>query len=146
MASSRFLSAVQKFYATRCVDNFQAFMAKCRIIDTQEGRVRIELDVAKEHTNAFGTLHGGCTATMVDTVTTSALVATSRGEPGVSVDLAVSYLAAANLGETVVVEGSVIKLGKSLAFTRADVFRKSDNKLLATGLHTKALPPPAKNN
>lgn len=41
-----------------------------------------------------------------------------RGHPGVSVDLHVSYLAAAPKGETVVLDSVVTKMGKSLAFTK----------------------------
>ncbi|GMR35808.1 hypothetical protein PMAYCL1PPCAC_06002, partial [Pristionchus mayeri] len=38
--------------------------------------------VDERMTNHFGTLHGGCSATMVDVITTGALVATPRGMPG----------------------------------------------------------------
>ncbi|KAG8133376.1 hypothetical protein E2320_011172 [Naja naja] len=43
--------------------------------------------VANKHTNRGGTLHGGLTATLVDIVSTAALVYTERGVPGVSVDM-----------------------------------------------------------
>ena len=43
----------------------------------------------EEHQNAGGTLHGGMTATMVDTISTLALM-TKGSPPGVTVDLHVS--------------------------------------------------------
>jgi acyl-coenzyme A thioesterase 13 len=46
--------------------------------------------VAEEHQNAGGTLHGGLTATLIDSLTTMALLSTERGQPGVSIDLNVS--------------------------------------------------------
>lgn len=46
--------------------------------------------VAEEHTNRYGTLHGGMTATIVDNVSSMALIATEPYESGVSVDLSVS--------------------------------------------------------
>ena len=56
-----------------------------------------------------------------------------------SVELSVSFLAAAKLGEDVTVHGRVLRTGKKLGFTHVDVRRKSDGTLLATGRHTKAL-------
>lgn len=48
--------------------------------------------VDKEHTNLNGTLHGGLTATLVDSISTVALVTTEPHLPGVSTDLNVSYV------------------------------------------------------
>ena len=48
------------------------------------------MKVSEEHTNLGGTLHGGMTATMVDTISTFALLTTEPYKPGVSVDLSVS--------------------------------------------------------
>ena len=44
----------------------------------------------EEHQNAGGTLHGGLTATLVDSLTTLALLSMENGRPGVSIDLSVS--------------------------------------------------------
>lgn len=48
------------------------------------------MTVMEEHQNAGGTLHGGVTATLVDAISTWALMTTPREVPGVSVDLSVS--------------------------------------------------------
>ena len=48
------------------------------------------MKVKEDHQNAGGTLHGGVTATLVDMVSTWALMTTGREVPGVSVDLSVS--------------------------------------------------------
>lgn len=45
------------------------------------------MKVEEEHTNRGGTLHGGLTATLVDVISTAALMYTERGAPGVSVDM-----------------------------------------------------------
>lgn len=45
------------------------------------------MKVEEEHTNRGGTLHGGLTATLVDVVSTAALLYTERAVPGVSVDM-----------------------------------------------------------
>uniref|UniRef100_A0A915PBI5 Uncharacterized protein n=1 Tax=Meloidogyne floridensis TaxID=298350 RepID=A0A915PBI5_9BILA len=72
------------------------------------------------------------TATLVDIVTTTALMATPQGKAGVTVDLTVS--------ETILIDAWVTKLGRSLSYTSADVYRKVDNTKIATALHTKAFP------
>lgn len=41
----------------------------------------------EEHTSKMGMLHGGLTATLVDTISTMALLCTERALPGVSVDM-----------------------------------------------------------
>ncbi|PIO56421.1 hypothetical protein TELCIR_22180 [Teladorsagia circumcincta] len=52
-----------------------------------------------------------------------------------------SYLAAAREGDSLIMDAEVIKAGKTLAFTRADLILKESNRIVATGLHTKAFPP-----
>ncbi|VDK21622.1 unnamed protein product, partial [Anisakis simplex] len=77
----------------------------CRVLSVDEGHVKVEMEVTNEMLNPPGTMHGGCTATLVDIVTTTALMATERAKPGVSIDLTVSYMAAANPGDTIVIDG-----------------------------------------
>lgn len=51
-----------------------------------------EMKVEEQHTNKFGTLHGGLTATLVDSISTMALMCTERGAPGVSIDMNITYV------------------------------------------------------
>ncbi|EYC30683.1 hypothetical protein Y032_0004g1715 [Ancylostoma ceylanicum] len=141
MCSSKYLQGLKR-YVEMCnkSKNFMHFAGAMRPISASEGRVKVEFDVSQEMLNPVGTLHGGCTATLVDILTTAACMATPRGLPGVSVDLHVTYLAAAKEGETVVIDAEVIRAGKTLAFTKADLIHKASNKIIATGLHTKAFP------
>ena len=87
--------------------------------------------------NAFGTLHGGATCTIIDVVGTLALLSLDQGRPGVSVELNTSFIAAAHANEMVRVVGSVLKVGKRLGFTQVDILG-ADGRLCATGRHTKA--------
>ena len=48
-------------------------------------------------------------------------------------------MAPAKLGETVVVDGRVLRMGRTKAYTEAEMFRKSDGKLIAKGLHVKEI-------
>lgn len=47
------------------------------------------MEVKHEHTNQGGTLHGGVTSSLVDTMTTLALMSTEDGTPGLSLNLGV---------------------------------------------------------
>ena len=60
------------------------------IIEAGGGRCICELKVGEEHQNRGGMLHGGMTATLVDVVSTAALMSNDNTGPGVSVDLTVS--------------------------------------------------------
>jgi len=103
------------------------------------GFVACTLVVGEGVTNAYGTLHGGATCTLVDVVGTMALLTIDPTRAGVSVDLSTAFVAAAKVGETVRIEGRVLKAGKRLGFTEVALYRDSDGALLATGRHTKAL-------
>uniref|UniRef100_A0A914Y8R2 Thioesterase domain-containing protein n=1 Tax=Panagrolaimus superbus TaxID=310955 RepID=A0A914Y8R2_9BILA len=60
-------------------------------------------------------------------------------QPGVSVDISVSYMKAVKLGETIVIEANTLKHGKRLAFLQAKVYRKSDNSIVAFAKQTLAI-------
>merc|ERR1711862_48943 len=136
--ASKSLQAVQQIvkFVTK-PPSFDAVLKNIRVISAEEGKCVCELTVTEEHQNRGGTLHGGLSATLVDTVTTCALMTAEGGAPGVSVDLNVSYLNAAKVGEDIVISANTLKVGKTLAFLKADITRKSDGKLVATGSHTK---------
>jgi acyl-coenzyme A thioesterase 13 len=104
------------------------------------GRVVCELTVGVPHSNSYGTLHGGCTATLVDIVGTMAALTVDPLRPGVSVDMHISYLAAARVGQRVVCVGHCHKMGGRLAFTSVELFlEREGGALVARGSHTKAL-------
>ncbi|AWP21644.1 putative acyl-coenzyme A thioesterase 13 isoform 2 [Scophthalmus maximus] len=102
-------------------------------------KVVCEMRVEEEHTNRLGTLHGGMTATLVDVISTVAIMHSERGSPGVSVDMNITYMNAAKLGEDVVITAQVLKQGRTLAFATVDLTSKATGKLIAQGRHTKHL-------
>ena len=57
-----------------------------RIVSATKGKLSCELTVGEEHANLTGTLHGGLTATIIDSVSTWAIVSAEH-PPGVSTDL-----------------------------------------------------------
>lgn len=115
---------------------FERHLEKVKILGDGDGVCRAEFTVAEEHINKGGTLHGGYTATLVDMVTTYALMS-KPCHPGVSVEINVNYLKGARIGDEVLVEANLVKAGKNLAFIDCVLKNKRDNAVIAKGSHTK---------
>ncbi|GAA6099435.1 hypothetical protein Q7C36_014246 [Tachysurus vachellii] len=118
---------------------FDRVLSKVELVSASPGKIVCEMKVEEEHTNRGGTLHGGLTATLVDVISTTALLYTERGAPGVSVDMNITYMNAAKVGEDILITAQVLKQGRSLAFATVDLTNKANGKLIAQGRHTKHL-------
>ncbi|XP_055075586.2 acyl-coenzyme A thioesterase 13 [Misgurnus anguillicaudatus] len=118
---------------------FDRVLSKVEIVSAAPGRVVCEMKVEEEHTNRGGTLHGGMTATLVDVISTTAIMYSERGAPGVSVDMNITYMNAAKVGEDVLITAQVLKQGRTLAFATVDLTNKANGKMIAQGRHTKHL-------
>ncbi len=120
-------------------DRFDSALSGLRIDSAENGRAVCSFRVEKELQNSYGTLHGGAIATIVDVMGTLALLSVDHTRGGVSVDLNVSFVAAARANDALVATGVVLKTGKTLGFTEVCIRRAECGKLVATGRHTKAL-------
>ncbi|XP_042241895.1 acyl-coenzyme A thioesterase 13-like [Homarus americanus] len=116
---------------------FDRNLSKVRVVSGGNGKCIAEMTVEKEHTNRGGTLHGGLTATLVDIVSTMALMTTKQAVPGVSVDINVSYLSAAKTGDEILINAEALKVGRTLAFLNVDITNKDSGAPVARGSHTK---------
>ncbi|CAH3111174.1 unnamed protein product [Pocillopora meandrina] len=101
-----------------------------------EGKASFKMKVEESHQNPMGNLHGGMTATLVDMLTTVVTFTLPPHKPGVSVDMSISYLRPVPVGEDVTINAEVIKMGRTLVFTGAELLNK-DGKLVAKANHTK---------
>ena len=119
---------------------FDEVLKKVSIDKIENGEVQVSFVVDETHANGYGTLHGGFTATLVDVVGTLALISKDKDKAGVSLDINVSYMNAAAIGQKVICIGRLLRIGQSFGFTQVDLIREEDGKLLATGRHTKAFP------
>ena len=120
-------------------DRFDRALRGLHIDSAENGRAVCSFRVEKELQNSYGTLHGGAISTIVDVMGTLALLSVDHTRGGVSVDLNVSFVAAARPNDALVATGIVLKTGKTLGFTEVQVRRADNGKLVATGRHTKAL-------
>ena len=116
--------------------------------ELREGYARLSLVVEERHTNPIGFMHGGVITTMMDSALGAALGALrgedARRNPHATVDMNVSLLSGARPGDRIVVEGSVLRLGKSIAFGEAEARRispagRQDGELIAKGRLTFAV-------
>ncbi|KAI4817427.1 hypothetical protein KUCAC02_010828 [Chaenocephalus aceratus] len=116
------------------VDNpgFDRVLSKVDVLSASPGKVVCGLRVEEEHTNRGGTLHGGLTATLVDVISTMAIMYSERGSPGVSVDMNITYMNAAKIGEDVLITAQVLKQGRTLAFATVDLTSKASGKVIST--------------
>ncbi|KAI1278686.1 Acyl-coenzyme A thioesterase 13 [Halotydeus destructor] len=122
---------------------FDKVSDKVKILTASAGNLTAELTVEKEHTNRGGTLHGGYIATLVDQLSTCAMMpyaGTETFAPGVSAEISVQYMAPARLGDTVTIVASELKKGKNLIFLNVDFTNKATGVLVARGNHIKFVP------
>uniref|UniRef100_A0A8C5YN05 Acyl-coenzyme A thioesterase 13 n=1 Tax=Marmota marmota marmota TaxID=9994 RepID=A0A8C5YN05_MARMA len=109
------------------------------LVSAAPEKVICEMKVEEQHANKMGTLHGGLTATLIDSISTVALLCSERGLPGVSVDMNITYMSPAKIGEEIVITAQILKQGRTLAFASVDLTNKATGKLIAQGRHTKHL-------
>lgn len=108
------------------------------VLEVEGGKARARIPVSEAVQNPLGALHGGAVATLVDVVGTLAIMSADRDQrPGVSTDLNVSWCSPAPGGATVLVEATVLKSGRTLAFVQVDLRRENDGVLVAQGRMTK---------
>lgn len=107
----------------------------------REGQVELRLEAREDHVNLMGSVHGGVLATLADVAAGLAVrSAIPDGTDHVSVHLDVQYLSPARPG-TLCATGRVTRLGRRLAFSRAEV-TDADGALLATAQVTVAISRP----
>ncbi|XP_063216020.1 acyl-coenzyme A thioesterase 13-like [Bacillus rossius redtenbacheri] len=139
MASSTKLLSLVRTITKHMIDDggFGKLMDKVNITSAGQGWCSAEMIVLHEHQNSGGTLHGGLTATLVDNVSTLALMTTGSGVPGVSVDMHITYTKGAKVGEEVIIDAKTLRVGKRMAFLEVELKKKLSGELVAKGLHTK---------
>jgi len=117
-------------------NKFDKILSAVEPVGGEAGNVVFEMTVGPEHCNLFNTLHGGCSAYLVDALSTVSQLSLDR-PPGVSVEIQTRYLQAAKVGETILIETETQKSGRNLLFQNVLIKNKATGKLLVHGTHTK---------
>jgi acyl-coenzyme A thioesterase 13 len=137
------LAHVEKFWQGRLPSSpiYQFLLEDIKLTYASKGVVRAQLPLTKNHINAHGGVHGSVSATLIDWVGGLAIAAwDNRTKTGVSTDIHISYQSSAKDGDTIEIEGRASKVGGTLAFTTATIWKLVDGKpgpIVATGSHTK---------
>ncbi|KAK1750477.1 acyl-coenzyme A thioesterase 13 [Echria macrotheca] len=143
------LEHVTSYHATRCAASpIYAFLLgtpsspQIRFLQASKGVFVARLTLAPHHLNSAGGLHGSVSATIVDWAGGLAIAAWDlRTATGVSVDINISYLSTARLGEEVEIEGRVERVGANLAFTEVRIWKVGVDggrgAVVISGRHTK---------
>jgi uncharacterized protein (TIGR00369 family) len=100
------------------------------------GRGRLEMAVAARHLRTLGILHGGVTATLLDTAMGMASGTTAPPDHYVvTIQLNVNFIRPAWEGELLTATGEVLHAGRQTAVARGEL-RTADGVLVATGSGT----------
>ena len=112
-----------------------AKMIGMRLVDLSRGEAVIEIDMRDELRQPAGVLHGGVTATLIDTAMAFAIIpGLAEGERTTTVDLTVHYLRPHTDG-TFSCTARVVRAGKKIITLSADVVNQ-EGKLIATAVST----------
>uniref|UniRef100_A0A453C0J5 Acyl-coenzyme A thioesterase 13 n=2 Tax=Aegilops tauschii subsp. strangulata TaxID=200361 RepID=A0A453C0J5_AEGTS len=86
-----------------------------------------------------GYLLSGVTATLADQLGSAVFFSSGVGTSGVSLEISVSYVDTAAVGEEIEVEAKLLRAGKSVGVVSVDFRKKRSGKLMAQARHTKYL-------
>lgn len=106
-----------------------------QLVDLRPGEAEIEIEMRDELRQPAGLLHGGVTATLIDTAMAFAVITRlDERERATTIDLTVHYLRPHSDGKFICV-ARVVRAGKRILTVSADVFNEQ-KKLIATAIST----------
>jgi len=106
-----------------------------RLVDVRPGEATIKIEMRDDLRQPHGVLHGGVTATLIDTAMAFAIITRlDPGEKATTVDLTVHYLRPHFEG-TFTCTAKVVRAGKRIITVSADVVN-DEGKQIATAIST----------
>lgn len=130
------ITEAQKEYAANSLHSLPfAQLIGMRLVDLKPDEAVISIEIRDDLRQPSGVLHGGVTATLIDTA--MAFAVRTRLEPAAAtatIDLTVHYLRPLVQGKAICT-GKVLRAGKRVFTVSADVHNE-EGKLIATGLST----------
>ncbi|KAK9040302.1 hypothetical protein V6N11_015473 [Hibiscus sabdariffa] len=122
---------------SRFFENF--IMQGLHVDHIEKGRLLCSMKVPPRLLNAGNFLHGGATASLVDLVGSAVVYTYGVSSSGVSVEISITYLDAAYVGEEIEIEAKALRVGKTVAVITVEFRKKKTGKIIAQGRHTKYL-------
>ena len=112
-----------------------ARMIGMRLIDMRMDEAVIAIEMHDDFRQPFGLLHGGVTATLIDTAMAFAVrTRVPFGEPTATIDLTIHYLRPHTEG-TITCTARVVRAGKRILTVSAEVVNE-EGKQIATAIST----------
>ena len=107
-----------------------------KLVEMKPDEATIELAMRDDLRQPSGILHGGVTATLIDTAMAFAVRTRVAPETATAtIDLTVHYLRP-HIEGPIVCTAKVVRAGRRIFSVSADVFSQENGKLIATGLST----------
>ena len=129
-------SEERRRFATDKLNNLPfAKLVGMRLVDIRPNEAVIEIEMRDDLKQPSGVLHGGVTATLIDTAMAFAVrTYLTETEPTATIDLTVHYLRPHVEGRAICT-ARVVRPGKRIFTVSAEVHNE-EGKLIATGLST----------
>lgn len=124
---------------------YDFLLSNVEIVSATKGSVTAQLTLDKNHVNSRGTIHGAVSAALVDWSGGLAIATHGLEKTGASIDIHVTYIGTALMGDTIHIEALANKVGRSVAFTTIRIVKLVDGKpgpMVATASHTKYISQP----
>jgi len=124
---------------------YDFLLSDVEIISATKGSVTSRLLLSKNHVNSRGTIHGAVSAALVDWSGGLAIATHNLEKTGASLDIHVTYIGTAQIGDTLEIEAIANKVGRSIAFTTIRICQIVDGQqggMVATASHTKYISQP----
>lgn len=119
---------------------YDFLLADVSIVRAAKGLVIANLLLGKNHVNSRGTIHGAVSAALVDWSGGLAIATHGLEKTGASIDIHVTYIGGAQTGDTIEIEATANKVGRSVAFTTIRIYKLVEGNpgpIVATASHTK---------
>lgn len=110
------------------------------LVSASKGSFKAHLKLGACHVNSKGSIHGAVSATIVDWSGGMAIATHGLEKTGASVDIHVSFISTAQVGDVIEIEGTALKVGRSMAYTEVKITKLVDGQpgpIVASGSHTK---------
>lgn len=127
-------------------------VTEARVVDNadiqgrKEGRLVLEIEVARDMCNPHGVMHGGCASTLIDFCTSfvRSFVQTEgklvvKVVP-VSLALNVTFHSPAVRGAKLRIICSTVAVGARIITTKSEIYDVTNGRIIASGVHLKAVP------
>ena len=103
---------------------------QAKVMEVEEGNVKMKFSTEKYMLNPIGILHGGIMATMLDEVMGAASFTLGRPTGYATINMNVDYLSPARVGDVIYGTGKVLRAGKTVLHIESKLYN-ADNKIIA---------------